>query len=742
MKKIIELSFFVLLSFWGISQNKIRQVESNYSTYVNINSSNKLIPTHFIPTPDIAQIMAEDIVRDEKGMAYRIGVTSHVNITNVNSGLWSLLPNGDKIWQLAINNPGAEALSFIFNDFILSEGATFWVENKNGEKVSKVLDSQDQLEDFQQHIALCYGDDLILNLYEKVNIVPSSFTLNRVIYNYRSTGNKNKQNGSQKINESDPCQVNVNCTEGSLYQDEKRGIARIYVVNSGGAFVCSGSLVNNTSHNCKPLFLTALHCSPSSETTAADMLLWKFYFRYEAPSCANPSSVGTLANNFITSCIRLADSNDNNGTIERDDFLLVQLGTLSNESTTINLLKTTNFNAYWNGWDANNIAANKGVGIHHPSGDIKKISTFSVPVTSSSYSGTTSDTHWKTYWIATTTNWGVTEGGSSGSPLFVENGGNSRVVGTLSGGPSSCAANSSSKYDLYGKMSYHWSSNGTSSALSLKYHLDPANTGLLVLDGSSNPCSSDLFASVSISSNDLNNNICSGTSVTFTASPTNGGSNPTYQWKINGSNVGSNSAIYTTNSLTNGQVVTCVMNSSLSGVLSSPATSNSITMTVISLPNTPSINQNGSTLTSSSATGNQWYLNGNIIPGATSQTYHVNQTGNYSVVIKGNGCSSSPSPLINVDVTAINEENMQISNFEVYPNPNFGQFTFLFTSIETMDYTIKLFDNKGNILEEKTLENFNGSYTQEFDLTKKSKGEYFLRVTNSKNQKVEKIIIH
>lgn len=76
------------------------------------------------------------------------------------------------------------------------------------------------------------------------------------------------------------------------------------------------------------------------------------------------------------------------------------------------------------------------------------------------------------------------------------------------------------------------------------------------------------------------NPTCAGASVTFTATPTNGGSAPTYQWKVNGANVGTNSATYTTTALTNGQVVSCVMTSNLPCASVTTATSNSITITV------------------------------------------------------------------------------------------------------------------------------------------------------------------
>ena len=74
--------------------------------------------------------------------------------------------------------------------------------------------------------------------------------------------------------------------------------------------------------------------------------------------------------------------------------------------------------------------------------------------------------------------------------------------------------------------------------------------------------------------------ICSGESVVFNATPTHGGTAPSYQWKVNGGNVGTNSSSYTSASLTNGSVVTCVMVSNATCASPTSVTSNGITMTV------------------------------------------------------------------------------------------------------------------------------------------------------------------
>ena len=475
MKKLLfALGFSLTMLSSGVSAQNISKGEIIPLSFV----LNKNVPTQSLSSPNLEQLRAEDILRDKNGELYRIGVPIFTNISTENNGLWTTQANGDRVWELKIKAAGAEALSFIFSNFKLYGNSVFSVTDLNGVYRHKAVSKEDMLEDFQQHLALCFGDELILRLLEPKGTQASEILMDRVMYDYRSTGNPM----IQKINESEACEINVNCSPvGDAWQDEKRGVARILITDAAGQGWCSGSLVNNTAQDCKPLFLTALHCGIT--TSAANSNLWKFYFRYESPSCTNPSTAGTLDDYFITGCVRKANANDNGGDTG-SDFLLLQLGSAANEAATITTLKTANFNAYWNGWDANNSAAAGGAGIHHPAGDIKKISTFTATPTSQTYGGAVANTHWRFSWSANSNGHGVTEGGSSGSPIFKSNG---RIFGTLTGGSSFC--NQLTAPDLYGKVSYHWTSNSTNPTYQLKTFLDPGNTGALVLDGSANPCS-------------------------------------------------------------------------------------------------------------------------------------------------------------------------------------------------------------------------------------------------------------
>lgn len=441
----------------------------------------KDVPVLTFQKPDVESLLMEDSIRDKNGYYYRFGVGIPVDISPENSGVWTTKENGDRVWRLRIKYPDAKALSFIFSKFQLHGDSRIDVYDEGKNRVHLTYTKRDVLETREQNMSICKGDFLMLRLVEPKGSPASELQMDKLFYAYRSNGGLGYE---QKINESASCQVNVNCVpEGKEWQDEKRGVARILGYQGWSQLYCTGSLINNTDEDCKPYFLTAMHCVV--DVSQSDLNKWRFYFNYEAPGCVNPINSSYVPSKYITGCKKISGSEDVDGdTIRKSDFCLLKIGSQTDENSTIQTLKS--YNAYWNGWDANNVASSGGVGIHHPSGDIKKISAYTQTLTSTTYGGFIPNTHWKVYWVATTHGHGVTESGSSGSPIFNYNGGSSRIVGTLSGGSSYCNANYYP--DIYGKMSYHWESDGTTPEKQLKPWLDSGNTGLKVLDGSSNPC--------------------------------------------------------------------------------------------------------------------------------------------------------------------------------------------------------------------------------------------------------------
>lgn len=109
----------------------------------------------------------------------------------------------------------------------------------------------------------------------------------------------------------------------------------------------------------------------------------------------------------------------------------------------------------------------------------------------------------------------------------------------------------------------------------------------------------------------------------------------------------------------------------------SGSSANSATVLVNPLPATPIITENNGIVTSSSSTGNQWYLDSVIILGATMQTDTITQNGYYSVVVTNSatGCSSTSAPFY-YGVVGIKEaeKNNKNSIIKIYPNPSYGSF--------------------------------------------------------------------
>ena len=175
--------------------------------------------------------------------------------------------------------------------------------------------------------------------------------------------------------------------------------------------------------------------------------------------------------------------------------------------------------------------------------------------------------------------------------------------------------------------------------------------------------------SVSISAN--NTTVCSGTAVLFTATPTNGGSTPTYQWKKNGLDIsGATSATYTLSAPANGDVMSVVMVSNNACQSTNTATSNAITLVVnASVTPTVSISSSGNTIcagasvqfTSSITNGGttpgyQWKKNGVNIAGATNATYTNSALVNGDVItlqLTSNAACASSSTVLSNAITMI-----------------------------------------------------------------------------------------
>ncbi|MDP2235426.1 MAG: T9SS type A sorting domain-containing protein [Bacteroidales bacterium] len=388
-----------------------------------------------------------------------IGITSQVEIDPSTNGTWILFPeSGLKVWRMVINVENSSNLSFYFKHFEPGEKGKFFVISADRKKILGAYTQISRVEGHPFSIEPLESERVILHFETDIESSDYDFLISEIglLFSDKSVSG---------YGTSGSCQVNVNCTEGAEWQRQKRGVARILVKQGSGLFYCTGSLINNARNDETPYFLTANHCGELS--SAADYAQWIFAFNYETTSCNNPLAEPVAQTLTGANLISKAT----NGTSEGSDFKLLRL--LQDVPKT--------YNPFFNGWSRQNNVTTSGTSIHHPDGDVKKISTFTARPVSSGYGfgGSNPDEkYWRVNWSQTENGFGVTEGGSSGSPLFDSNG---RIVGMLTGGISSCSNTSGADY--YGKVSYAWESNGTVSALQLKPWLDPDNSGIQVLGG-------------------------------------------------------------------------------------------------------------------------------------------------------------------------------------------------------------------------------------------------------------------
>lgn len=215
----------------------------------------------------------------------------------------------------------------------------------------------------------------------------------------------------KNLGASGACNIDVACRAGELgagFATARNAVARITFVRDGGSYLCTGTLLNDTVASSQiPWFHTAAHCVDSPAVAATVNSYWQ----YEAPACG-ASGVGPFVQLNGGADLLYASVADAGGT----------------DGALLRLRDPAPAGATFAAWDAAPLASGSEVlAIHHPSGDVKKVSA-------GRHVASRSDavSH------AVTWDQGTTEGGSSGSALFTRSGSQYRLRGGLHGGDAMC----------------------------------------------------------------------------------------------------------------------------------------------------------------------------------------------------------------------------------------------------------------------------------------------------------------
>jgi lysyl endopeptidase len=420
-----------------------------------LNQGWESVPAIQLPMPEVRHLAETDKTR------FAVPVPAELNPQNV--GNWTTLPNGDKLWTVKIQINGALGLGFSYRNFQLPKGSQLYVYRPDGQQILGAYTEANNSLENTFFTGVLNGETAIIEYFEPKNAQKIEyFTIGTVFYAYR---NPNPTDSVQGLNDSQPCNVNINCPQGQNYATVKRGVSRILMVLQEGLGWCSGSLIANTDNDGRPYLLTAYHCQ---DGYTPFYNLWTFYFGYESPTCANP--IQNPLSNSLQGCVQRAGWRNS-------DFLLLELRSrLPNE-----------FNAYFNGWnrDTFNLPVRTAM-VHHPQGDVQKISidnqaptVHNTVVNWNNNVVTPANHHLKVRFDI-----GTTEIGSSGAPLFDSQ---NRIVGQLHGvidGDTNRCVDVGNV--LYGRFAKSWVGGGTPQTR-LSNWLDPFNTNALSFGGITAP---------------------------------------------------------------------------------------------------------------------------------------------------------------------------------------------------------------------------------------------------------------
>lgn len=739
---------------------------TNEGKPISWKTQNQNIEKVILPSFDLKQIQAEDKKNNVKRNApWRFGYEHQVDLGLKTHGSWTDLSDGSRYWLINIKSDGAKTMNFIFDEFYLPEGAKLYFYNADHSDVLGAYTHSQNREDKIFGSWLVDGDDIYIEYYEPFDkIGQGELHLSRAVHGYRSVSDFAKQ--AKALNQSGDCNLDVDCSIGADFNDLKDELKKsVALLISGGNSFCSGALINNTNNDGTPYFLTANHCLSGSVAN------WAFRFNWRSPNpqCAttNNSTDGNFDQTLSGATLKASNS--------KSDFALVE----------ITAPITDSWDLVWAGWNLSETKPDYAIGIHHPSGDIMKVCRDDDGPTLDSR--TFNNFPATQMWLIGDWEEGVTEPGSSGSPLFNQNG---EIIGQLAGGSAACLSGSNSTsnnggIDFYGRLSTSWDF-GNNSNSRLKDWLDPNNTGAMAL-GQYPPLEVfDVDAKLLV--NNMPSEVCGDIDIQPSFIIENVGNNPitsvelTYQM-----NDETEVNLTWTGNLLNGQSETIDspllpiyngqnnLTSSLSlpnGVTDQNPDNNSTNLRFDKLLGYETATVNLELLTDDYGSETTWVFedeNGEIIAEGGPYTDDVNETINESFEVNPNRCYNftifdafadgiccgtygDGNYLLSTDegVEIFSggvfgaEESTQISiidnlslsqfspeDFKVYPNPT-SSLIHIDSKIGSLEFS--LFDMNGKLILE--------TKDRDIDISTLSRGIYFLNITNlDNNQFITKKII-
>lgn len=403
---------------------------------------------------------------------FQFAVERPVDLDPESHGSWETR-GAVRIWRVHILSPEARSMGLVFNAYRLEDGVKLFVYDPDQKQVKGAFTSGNNKNSGILSIGHIPGEEAIIEMQVPAGLGHYGILrLESVSHAFADVGQSLvlQDCPAGEFGCSQGCEIDVNCNEGADWQLTKRSVVRVYTTR----LYCTGVLINNTSYDGSPYILTAEHCL--NKQFYADRSV--FQFNYDSPGCFGPD--GPL--DMSISGAELLTTGDS------IDFSLLELSELPPDR----------FEVYYAGWDRSDFQTTATKTIHHPWGDVKKISSDYQAPSKPAQAGDVpysdlDDYHYFSYWWIRGWDEGSTEAGSSGCPLFNAD---QKVIGTLSGGIAKCGDSIGYDYekerviynkafnydDYYTRFSFSWDYE-EDKGRSLNTWLDPGNSGETILEG-------------------------------------------------------------------------------------------------------------------------------------------------------------------------------------------------------------------------------------------------------------------
>lgn len=391
---------------------------------------------------------------EQKSMIYGKGIEINVDFKQV--AKLQLLGDSGKLYLYQITSPSAYALQVYFDAFKLPKGARMFIYDQAKTMFLGSFTNKNNYINNQFGTQFIPGNTVVIEYYEPNNVeFESQIHISRISHAFIDIQKSGIYTGDGGY-ASGRCNINASCMLGYGWERERKSVAIIlfdvdpikfekeyhfkpktYYYGFG-----TGNLINNVRQDGSPYFLTANHIYLSnpewSSCAGTDVANWLFLFDHES-SCSSDGA-DAPSNLYFRGVYGARVLSQDDTSPYTSDFLLLSLNIRAED--------LANWKAVWAGWNRDEISGGLNtpytVCIHHPSGDVRKISTDNDPPIDAT-------THSPIYYWQVRWDNGVTEPGSSGAALFNAN---HQIIGQLRGGKSSCE--NPNYPDLFGKFSYSY----------------------------------------------------------------------------------------------------------------------------------------------------------------------------------------------------------------------------------------------------------------------------------------------